>query len=132
MKTMYPAQSNSPGTEISVAITATATTVPVLDAYKLPNGPNLLTIGTDDNAETVLYTGKSGNSLTGCTRGFDGTTAQSWAVGSKVARYLAAYDINTIRENLLELVEFLNFMPINGGDFDGNDPLGPLIDGGTY
>lgn len=30
------------------------------------------------------------------------------------------------------LTEYLNFMPINGGDFDGNDPTGPIIDGGTY
>lgn len=30
------------------------------------------------------------------------------------------------------LMNYLNYMPINGGDFDGNDPSGPVIDGGTY
>lgn len=30
------------------------------------------------------------------------------------------------------LIDFLAYMPINGGDFDGGEPGGPLIDGGTY
>lgn len=33
---------------------------------------------------------------------------------------------------LTQLREFLNYMPINGGSFDGNDPTGPVIDGGIY
>ncbi len=30
------------------------------------------------------------------------------------------------------LINYLNYMPINGGSFDGDDPTGPVIDGGTY
>lgn len=33
---------------------------------------------------------------------------------------------------IVELVNYLNYMPINGGEFDGNDPVGPTVDGGTY
>lgn len=33
---------------------------------------------------------------------------------------------------LASLRNFLGYMPINGGGFDGNDPAGPIIDGGTY
>ncbi|AIQ26965.1 hypothetical protein P40081_01130 [Paenibacillus sp. FSL P4-0081] len=33
---------------------------------------------------------------------------------------------------MTNLINFLNYMPINGGDFDGSDPSGPVIDGGTY
>ncbi|OME21593.1 MULTISPECIES: hypothetical protein [Paenibacillus] len=33
---------------------------------------------------------------------------------------------------MTSLMAFLNYMPINGGSFDGNDPTGPIIDGGTY
>lgn len=33
---------------------------------------------------------------------------------------------------IVNLRDYLNYMPINGGDFDGNDPAGPVIDGGTY
>lgn len=34
--------------------------------------------------------------------------------------------------SLAQLVEYLNYMPINGGDFDGNDNQNLTIDGGTY
>lgn len=106
MKTMYPAQANSPVTELAAEIDAIQTTIPLVDATRLPAAPNLATIGTDDSAETVLYTGVSGNDLTGVTRGFQGE-AKSWVAGSKVARYLTAYDIDTMRENISENNESL-------------------------
>lgn len=101
-KEMYPAQVNSLQTELAVAIDAGQTTIILADASVVPIAPNLLTIGTDESAETVLYTGKSGNDLTGVTRGFQGT-AQSWPAGSKVARYFTAYDADTFRENIAVL-----------------------------
>ncbi|MBY3623741.1 hypothetical protein HGO21_29955 [Acinetobacter sp. CUI P1] len=100
---MYPAISNSPQTELSAALTAAATTIAVVDATKLPAAPNVFTIGSDESSETVLYTGKSGNTLTGCTRGFDGTTSKAWAIGSKVARYYTAYDHEAFRKNITDL-----------------------------
>ncbi|MEK5417333.1 hypothetical protein [Paenibacillus sp. FSL L8-0708] len=102
-QTMYPAIANSPGTELSAALTVAATTIAVVDATKLPAAPNVFTIGTDESSETILYTGKSGNSLTGCTRGFDGTTSKAWVIGSKVARYYTAYDHEAFRKNLTDL-----------------------------
>lgn len=102
MKTMYPAQVNSPGTELEVAIDAEQDVVLVVDGSVLPDGPNLLTIGTDEAAETILYTGKNGNELTGITRGFQGT-AHSWAPGTKVARYFTAYDHDVTINNISEL-----------------------------
>lgn len=33
---------------------------------------------------------------------------------------------------MTNLMNFLNYMPVNGGSFDGDDPTGPVIDGGTY
>lgn len=102
MKTMYPAQVNSPGTELAGAIDAAQDTIQVADGSVLPDGPNLLTIGTDEAAETILYTGKTGDELTGVTRGFQGT-AQSWAAGTKVARYFTAYDHDAAVSNISEL-----------------------------
>lgn len=102
MKTMYPAQVNSPGTELAGAIDAAQDTIQVADGAVLPDGPNLLTIGTDEAAETILYTGKTGDELTGVTRGFQGT-AQSWAAGTKVARYFTAYDHDAAVSNISEL-----------------------------
>lgn len=102
-QTMYPAIANSPGTELSAAITSAVTSIAVVDATKLPTAPNVFTIGSDESSETILYTGKSGNTLTGCTRGFDGTTSKAWAIGSKVARYYTAYDHEAFRKNLTDL-----------------------------
>ncbi|OZQ72141.1 hypothetical protein, partial [Paenibacillus sp. VTT E-133291] len=78
---MFAAKANSPATELTAAITDVATTVSVLDASKLPDAPNIATIGVDESAETVRYEGKSGNDLTGVTRGFSGTAAKAWATG---------------------------------------------------
>ncbi|OMC73017.1 hypothetical protein BK121_08900 [Paenibacillus odorifer] len=100
---MYSAIANSPGTELSAAITAAVTTIPVVTGSVLPEGPNIITIGVDETSETVLYTSKNGNSLIGCTRGFGGTTAKGWAVASRVARYYTAYDHEAFRKNLTDL-----------------------------
>ncbi|MDL1163629.1 hypothetical protein P0100_21690 [Yersinia pestis] len=102
MKTMYPAQVNSPGTELAAAIDAAQDTIQVADGSVLPDGPNLLTIGTDEAAETILYTGKNGDELTGVARGFQGN-AQSWAAGTKVARKFTAYDHDATVSNIGEL-----------------------------
>ncbi|WP_431785749.1 hypothetical protein [Paenibacillus lactis] len=107
MKTMYPAQVNSPGTELAAAIDATQDTIQVADGSVLPDAPNLLTIGTDEAAETILYTEKTGDELSGVTRGFQGT-AQSWVMGTKVARYFTAYDHDTTIGNIGELSAGLN------------------------
>lgn len=112
MKTMYPAQVNSPGTELASAVDGVQTTIALVDASQVPAPPNMITIGTDDSAETILYTGKSGNNLTGITRGFQGAS-QSWIAGTKVARNLTAYDIDTMRENIQGITsETINKIPV--------------------
>lgn len=100
---MFAAKANSPATELAAALTISATTVSVLDASKLPDAPNIATIGVDESAETVRYEGKSGNDLTGVTRGFSGTVAKAWGVGSGVARYFTAYDADALRENVADV-----------------------------
>ncbi|WP_143763783.1 hypothetical protein [Paenibacillus odorifer] len=99
---MFPATANSPATELSAAITDIQTTITLLDASKLPDAPNIATIGVDESAETVRYEGKSGNELTGVTRGFSGTAAKAWGVGVGVARYFTAYDADALRENVAD------------------------------
>lgn len=96
---MYPAVVNSLQTELTAAIDETQTTITVTDATLLPAAPNLAVIGSDETAETILYTGKSGNNLLGVTRGFQGT-AKGWSAGVKVARYFTAYDHDTFRGNI--------------------------------
>jgi 6-phosphogluconolactonase (cycloisomerase 2 family) len=92
---------NSPGTELAADINASATSIDVLDASKLPAAPNLVTVGSDETAETIRYTGKTGNTLTGCTRGFEGT-AKGWAAGTQAARNHTAYDYEAGRANIAD------------------------------
>ncbi|NOU63183.1 hypothetical protein GC096_03870 [Paenibacillus sp. LMG 31461] len=99
---MYPALANSPQTELSAAITDVETTLSVVNAGLLPAAPNLATIGNDETAETILYTGISGNDLTGVTRGFQ-STAKSWSIGAQVSRNFTAYDHDTFKGNIEDL-----------------------------
>jgi hypothetical protein len=114
---MFPAVANSPATELTAAITDVQTTVSVLDASKLPDAPNIATIGVDESAETVRYEGKSGNDLTGVTRGFSGTVAKAWGIGVGVARYFTAYDADALRENVAGHTERLADIALNVRDF---------------
>lgn len=98
-QTMYPAQVNSLLTEIAEDIDSTQTTITVQDASVLPPAPNLLVIGSGEDAETVLYTGVSGDDLTGVTRGFQGA-AKAWQTGVKVGRFFTAYDHDAFRGNI--------------------------------
>ncbi|SDC70410.1 hypothetical protein SAMN02799630_01233 [Paenibacillus sp. UNCCL117] len=100
---MYSAVVNSPQTELTAGINATQTTVPVVNASLLPPAPNLVTIGTDESAETILYTGISSNTLTGVTRAFQGQ-AKAWSAGSKVARFFTAYDHDTFKNNIEDIL----------------------------
>lgn len=110
IETMYPAAVNSRQTELAEAIEDTQTSFTVLDGSVLPPAPNQLTLGTDESAETIKYTGKTGNEITGVTRGFEGA-AKSWAAGTKLARYFTAYDHNTFKGNIADLNERLNNIP---------------------
>jgi|GEM_PF-6545190 len=103
LQPMYPGMVNSPQTELASAIDDQQTMITLLDASVLPDPPNICTIGTGEDAETVLYTGKSGNNLTGVTRGFQGT-ARAWSQGAKVARLFTEYDYETLRQNLKGIV----------------------------
>ena len=96
---MYPAIVNSPSTSLSSSILSTDTTIAVVDGSRLPTAPNLATIGTEDNAETILYATRVGNTLSGITRGFQGT-AQAWNAGTPIARMFTAYDYDTLRNHM--------------------------------
>lgn len=99
---MYPGVANSYQTELSAAINASVTTIPLQSVAStiLPDAPNIAVIGVDETAETILYTGKTGNTLTGVTRGYNGTTARSWPTGTKIARMFTAADWDSARQNI--------------------------------
>lgn len=135
LQEMFPAVANSPATELSAAITDIQTTITLLDASKLPDAPNIATIGVDETAETVRYEGKSGNTLTGVTRGFSGTVAKAWGIGVGVARYFTAYDADALRENVAghsaQLADIVTLSPSGGNDtMAWNNAVNSVANGG--
>ena len=68
---------------LSAAIDSSTTTLPMLNAASYPNS-GVVTI----DSEKILYTGKTTNALTGCTRGYDGTFAASHIQYSAVTYYI--------------------------------------------
>jgi hypothetical protein len=70
------------GDRLASGINANATTIPLQNASAFPSSGHAV-IGNMTNWEIVRYTGKSGNSLTGVTRGVYGTQ-QSWTANTPV------------------------------------------------
>lgn len=97
---MYKGINNSPIMELVGQITATDTEITVSAIDKLPDAPNTITIGNDENAELVLYNGKNFDQLTGCVRGFNGTLAQMWGDGTVCYRGFTEYDYAALIANL--------------------------------
>ena len=97
---MYAGINNSPQTVTTAEITASAQSIPVSSAAVFPAGPNLATLGTGDDAEVVQYTAISGNELTGCVRGFGGTTAKIWPTDTVVYRAFTLEDYRRLCVNI--------------------------------
>lgn len=104
LKTMYPGISFSPATKLTAAINASDTVIPVENTAYLPEGPNIATIGTDDDAEVIIYAVKTATSLSGCTRGVEGTS-KAWQVGEVIARNWSLTDYQTLMDNIKSLNE---------------------------
>lgn len=97
---MYAGINNSPQTVTTAEITASAQSIPVSSTAVFPAGPNLATLGTGDDAEVVQYTAISGNELTGCVRGFGGTTAKIWPTDTVVYRAFTLEDYRRLCANI--------------------------------
>lgn len=101
VKPMYPGSPYSPQTTLASSIGAADTSITLADASILPAPPNYITIGSsgDANCETILYQVRTGNTLSGLTRGVEGTAA-SHNAGDPVGSYITAALINNIIENV--------------------------------
>ncbi len=100
-KVMYPGMVNSPETTITNGISESDTIIYVLDPTRVPEPPNLMTLGTGTNAETVKVTEINGSAIT-VERGFQGI-AKSWPAGTVIARNFTEYDYNALKENIEDL-----------------------------
>lgn len=107
METMYKGIPFSPQTMLAGAIGAGDTVIPVADISAFPDAPNYATIGTDADGETILYSAKTTTSLSGCTRGVEGT-AESWPSGSVIGRNFTNKDFAALQANIKESGESVN------------------------
>ena len=89
--TLYPGIPFSPQATLTDNIGAADTIIEVSDVSAFPPAPNLATIGTDEEGETILYTAKTGTALSGCQRGVEGT-ARAWTAGELIGRNFTAKD----------------------------------------
>lgn len=107
LETMYEGLPFSPQTTLTNAISEAETVIPVADVSVFPDAPNYATIaGNDGDGETILYTAKTGNALSGCTRGVEGT-AKHWDSGEIISRNWTAKDHNVLISNLKALDNLL-------------------------
>lgn len=106
---LFNAQAGSPEVTLAVALDNEIQEIEINESVDiLPEAPNIVTLFNDTGAfETVMYSGKdfSTNKLTNVTRGFQGE-AQSWAIDTKIARLITAYDFDVIKKKFDELNEF--------------------------
>lgn len=96
---MYPGKAYSPSTWIVTPINTAATQIEVNNASVFPAGPNIAVIGMDENAETIIYSNITGNTLVGVTRGVEGSP-RAWGVGDIIARNWTNKDYATLITNI--------------------------------
>ena len=94
-RALYPGIAFSPQAELTDNIGAADSIIPVSDVSAFPPAPNLATIGTDEEGETILYTAKTDAALSGCQRGVEGA-ARSWPAGEAIGRNFTAKDYNDL------------------------------------
>lgn len=99
MANMYKGIPFSPQVALADSIGASDTVIKVTDITAFPDAPNYATIGTDEEGETILYAAKTSDSLSGCSRGVEGT-AKSWPAGTTIARNFTNKDFTSMQENI--------------------------------
>ena len=101
-KQLYPGIAFSPQVTLTDNIGEADTIIKVSDVSAFPAAPNLATIGIDEDGETILYTAKTENALSGCQRGIEGM-AKAWSAGEIIGRNYTAKDHNDLIANLAEI-----------------------------
>ncbi len=124
---LYPPATNSPRMKLAASIGPLDTVIMIDDASKLPRPPNLLTIGTEEDAETVKLVAVAGNSIA-VERGREGV-AKAWGAGEYIARNFTAEDHRSIIAHLDQLrAEVFNLtgtLAWNWDSYLGNAYLSP-------
>lgn len=95
---MLPAANNVFST-LAQTLATGDTSLLLVDASAFPSRGVVVVAGNanPDINEVIYYAGKTANSLTGCIRGFDGTTAETHTIGSLAACALVAKHITDLQ-----------------------------------
>lgn len=102
LEKMYEGIPFSPPSTLTQTISATDTIIPVANLEHFPDAPNIVTIGIDENAETIIYAAKTDTALSGCVRGIEGT-AKDWDIGSVIGRNFTNEDYKRVANNILTM-----------------------------
>lgn len=108
-------------TTLAASCTSGDTTLTLTSTTGFPT-TGLVTI---DNTEVVSYTGISGATLTGCTRGADGTTAAAHPIGVTVGLTVVAAHHNLLKDEIIAIetalgVSLANVFPATPTTGTGN------------
>jgi len=97
---------NAGSTTLSSDITSASTSIAVADAtnWPSPSGTTSVAIIARGTAseEKITFSGRSGNTLTGCVRGFDGTAAAAHTAGQTIEHGLSATDIDEVNDHTFD------------------------------
>lgn len=121
---------SSASSTVDGAHTASVTTVSLADASSFPASSLGYGFVLLDGSERISYTAKSGNDLTGVTRGDDGTTAATYS-GGESATFVqdALYPVfDGVLAQITSSGTVVDGATINSGDLD-YDHFEALIDG---
>jgi hypothetical protein len=93
------AASNNVYTTLAYTATAGDSSLSLVSAASFPDKGIIVLAGNADPMvnEVVYYSAKVGNALTGCIRGFDGTTAETHVTGSMCALAVVAKHITDLQ-----------------------------------
>jgi hypothetical protein len=118
----YEAINETPISSLSAAINSSETTIPLVDASSYPPASVTYPVFVMIESEIIKYSGKAGNSLTGCTRA---ATFVQWAEGqsrSYTSSASASHAINTgvilISNTCVPVVNHWGSAIIMDGNFD--------------
>jgi hypothetical protein len=121
----YEAVNETPISELNGAIDASQTTITLLDATYYPAASVTYPVYVMIDSEIIKYSGKSGNDLTGCTRG---ATFTQWIEGasrsftsSAAASHASSTGVILISNTCTPLVNHWGSSVIMDGSFDGDE-----------
>lgn len=95
-------------TKLREACDSVATTIYVETVPSITEGTLVLEYANSTKHEIIHFTGVSGYGLTGCTRGLEGTTAQSHSAGTDVRQNLTAGMIDKIINGVITTENIAN------------------------